>query len=156
MSQSHKRCPKCDTEKPVEEFGTSKARKDGLQPYCKECRNTYLKEWYKENAELHKARARSSNKKNISAMREKIKDYLEKHPCVDCGNDDIEVLEFDHRDASLKEFSIAEFRSRGWARVLREIEKCDVRCANCHRKRTRRQFGYWTFGDVEEILEEEV
>jgi hypothetical protein len=33
--------------------------------------------------------------------------------------------------------------SRSWTVVLREIEKCDVRCTNCHRRRTARQVNSW-------------
>src|SRR5213592_3239392 len=59
--------------------------------------------------------------------------YLSKHPCVDCGEDDPIVLEFDHlRD---KKFAIsAGLQSRPWQDVLDEIAKCDVVCANCHRR----------------------
>lgn len=66
--------------------------------------------------------------------------YFEAHPCRDCGETDPVVLEFDHlRD---KQFNIggqlAYFR---WERILDEIQKCDVVCANCHRRRTARRQG---------------
>jgi hypothetical protein len=32
--------------------------------------------------------------------------------------------------------------SKRWARVRAEIEKCDVRCVNCHRRKTARDFGW--------------
>ena len=45
------------------------------------------------------------------------------------------VLEFDHRGD--KSFNIAKgLRDRGWDDLLEEIAKCDVVCANCHRRRT--------------------
>jgi hypothetical protein len=69
--------------------------------------------------------------------------YLSSHPCVDCGLADIAILEFDHRDPVEKRMEIARLASNaGWPTVLREIEKCDVRCANCHRQRTARQFSW--------------
>lgn len=67
--------------------------------------------------------------------------YLRENPCIDCGEDDIVVLDFDHRDPSTKSFSISH-RLRGttsWKRIFEEIQKCDIRCANCHRKKTARQ-----------------
>lgn len=65
-------------------------------------------------------------------------DYFKLHPCVDCGESDPLVLEFDHlRD---KTFNIARaMPDRGWDSILAEIEKCEVVCANCHRRRTLRR-----------------
>jgi hypothetical protein len=59
--------------------------------------------------------------------------------CVDCGESDPVVLDFDHRDETLKEFQISGGGGtwrRGLAGTLLEIEKCDLRCARCHRLRT--------------------
>ncbi len=45
------------------------------------------------------------------------------------------VLEFDH--LRNKAFNIGEgFAERVWKTILEEIEKCEVVCANCHRRRT--------------------
>ena len=62
------------------------------------------------------------------------------HPCVDCGETDPVVLEFDHlRD---KRFAIRlSAHGRNWQTILDEIEKCEVVCANCHRRRTARRRG---------------
>jgi hypothetical protein len=67
--------------------------------------------------------------------------YLREHPCVDCGESDPVVLEFDHlRD---KEFCVGQgFWDRRWQSVLDEIAKCEVVCANCHRRRTARRGGF--------------
>jgi hypothetical protein len=67
--------------------------------------------------------------------------YLREHPCVDCGETDPLVLGFDHlRD---KKSSISKgLRDREWQSVLDEIAKCDVVCANCHRRRTARRSGF--------------
>ena len=68
-------------------------------------------------------------------------DYFVEHPCLDCGETDPVVLEFDHlRD---KEFGISSgIRDRNWQAVLAEIDKCDVVCANCHRRRTAKRGGF--------------
>jgi hypothetical protein len=62
---------------------------------------------------------------------------------VDCGESDPVVLDFDHVRGS-KRFSIAIAVTLGypWETLLREIEKCEVRCANCHRRKTARQMGH--------------
>jgi len=81
----------------------------------------------------------------MQARREKnrreVMAYLASHPCVDCGNADPIVLEFDNREPGqkLKEVSLLMI-SRRWPHVLHEIEKCDVRCVNCHRRRTATQY----------------
>jgi hypothetical protein len=68
---------------------------------------------------------------------------LRKLRCIDCGEADPVVLEFDHRDRSEKRANVSRLLANGWATVLCEIEKCDIRCVNCHRRRTAEQFG-WT------------
>jgi len=74
--------------------------------------------------------------------RARILEYLRLHPCVDCGEADPIVLEFDHREN--KKAAIGEmFCTYSWSAMKREIEKCDVRCVNCHRRKTARDFK-WT------------
>jgi hypothetical protein len=63
---------------------------------------------------------------------------------VDCGENDPVVLEFDHRDPEQKVETICGLL-RNLAdnhTLLTEIAKCDVRCANCHRRKTAKQFGW--------------
>ncbi|MEQ1844121.1 MAG: hypothetical protein ABL983_00920 [Nitrospira sp.] len=74
-------------------------------------------------------------------VRQFLWDYLLVHPCIDCGENNPVVLEFDHvRD--IKKFAIAYAPSYTLQTVEMEIAKCDVRCANCHRKKTFRDFGH--------------
>ncbi len=73
----------------------------------------------------------------------RLVEYLLLHPCVDCGEPDPIVLEFDHRDRSTKGTTVANImRYSAWSQVEAEIRKCDVRCANRHRRRTARQMGW--------------
>jgi hypothetical protein len=69
--------------------------------------------------------------------------YLSAHPCVDCGEADIVVLEFDHQNE--KETTIAELirDAASLSRLVAEVAKCLVRCANCHRRKTARDRGYY-------------
>jgi len=97
----------------------------------------YVKEHYKKNKAAYISRAiKHKNKKRIEA-RNFINDYLATHPCVDCGEKDIIVLEFDHVN-STKLGNIADFKVKGWSlkKLENEILKCEVRCANCHRRVT--------------------
>ena len=67
-----------------------------------------------------------------------IKDYLKTHPCSICGFDDTRALEFDHVDVRNKKRNISDMISGtpSIETIKREIEKCQVLCANCHRIKT--------------------
>lgn len=137
-----KRCSTCKHDKDVAEFHKRSAAKDGLQGACKSCNRDQRKEYYKT------ARGRRNDFENAVNQRDRMKkfvrEYLLCHPCIDCGEGDWVVLDFDHRDASDKFANISDMVRRGFARlrIEGEIEKCDVRCANCHRRRTAAQFGW--------------
>jgi hypothetical protein len=72
-----------------------------------------------------------------------LRAYLHEHPCVDCGETDVVVLEFDHRRDKTKAISVLLSLGHEWDRIREEISKCEVRCANCHRRRTARERGYY-------------
>lgn len=61
-------------------------------------------------------------------------DYLTSHPCVDCGETDILVLQFDHRGS--KKINVTMLYSHSMKVLIEEIEKCDIRCSNCHDRKT--------------------
>ena len=76
----------------------------------------------------------------LSILKE-IRKYKQSKGCQDCSETDPIVLEFDHREPSKKEVTIGTVIRFGWSleRLMKEIEKCDVVCANCHR-RTAKMF----------------
>jgi hypothetical protein len=76
------------------------------------------------------------------AWSRRLWEYLLVHACSDCGEFDPVVLEFDHVDRATKRQSVGFLARSGypWATVLAELAKCEVRCANCHRRRTAVQF----------------
>lgn len=135
-----KQCSLCHEQKPVEEFNLNLTRKDGRQNRCRACTKSY----YRANATRHKAKVYTRNKRVRQENRARIWAYLEQHPCVDCGETDPVVLEFDHV-RGVKKFSLANGGSGGgaWGPIAAEIAKCEVRCANCHRRKTARQFNYY-------------
>ena len=62
--------------------------------------------------------------------------------CVDCGyNKASEALDFDHLDGTTKHRAgVGQMSSTAsWGRILEEISKCELVCANCHRIRTQRR-----------------
>lgn len=99
----------------------------------------------------HRQRVIAKAKENSKAARVRIRTYINDHlkanPCADCGETDIVVLEFDHINDD-KDFSISDAARAGYGinKVKAEIAKCEVRCANCHRKKTYERGG-WTHKD---------
>ena len=63
---------------------------------------------------------------------------------MDCGESDSVVLEFDHVTGD-KRSSIANYvrSGRSWNLIVNEVQKCEVRCANCHRRVTAQRNGNW-------------
>jgi hypothetical protein len=95
---------------------------------------------YKNREDLYAAQKRQRQR-----TRNKLTEYLLDHPCEICGEDDPIVLEFDHIDTSIKKTTISRLISghASWDRIMIEIEKCRVLCANCHRRYTYEQQNHW-------------
>ena len=89
-------------------------------------------------------KAKEYSRATRSRIRAFINTYLKANPCVDCGETNIIVLEFDHIGND-KHFSISDVTRLGYGmpKLKAEIAKCEVRCANCHRKKTYERGG-WT------------
>jgi hypothetical protein len=93
------------------------------------------------NKERHRRHVQKYRAHKHPRIRATIKHYRETHPCVDCGETDISVLQFDHRNPALKKFNISQAVaiSVSLKTLIAEIAKCDMRCIPCHKKRTREQ-----------------
>jgi len=75
-------------------------------------------------------------KKHSDKMRIKIANYKLEEGCTDCGyRGHHAALEFDHITPSIKFYNIANMTRWSWKNILKEIEKCEVVCSNCHRIR---------------------
>ena len=80
--------------------------------------------------------------------RTEIRDYIADHPCVDCGESDADVLDFDHLRNKRANVSRLVHTAVSWDLIVAEISKCEVRCANCHRRRTANLGGYYRAVDA--------
>lgn len=136
-----RRCGRCGALKPLGDFAWRRKSRNQLDNYCRPCRADYKHEHYAANRERYIADA-LRRKRELAVTRSLfLIAYFRTHPCADCGETDPVILEFDHRGD--KEFAIgANLRDRRWEDILAEIAKCDVVCANCHRRRTAAQRGF--------------
>ncbi|HJQ33670.1 MAG TPA: hypothetical protein VJ866_15910 [Pyrinomonadaceae bacterium] len=141
---SAKVCSICKETKPLGAFTVRSKNRDGHTSRCRACVNAANKRRYMNRPRHYRERLREFNKKLKDDKAEKVFNYLRDHPCLDCGESDPVVLEFDHRELSTKRLAIAQMIERrySWQTILVEIGKCDVRCANCHRRKTSKQFGH--------------
>jgi hypothetical protein len=99
----------------------------------------------RKHYENNKEQYRERNKQARKRAQEHVLAFLLTKTCVDCGESDVRCLEFDHRDRADKSQAISKMLRNGASivKIDAEIAKCDVRCANCHRKVTAEQFGWY-------------
>ena len=141
MVKLSKKCSYCKTLKAIQSFPIDKKRTDGCAHRCKECQKIFAKLHYQKNKHKYKATRKYHRKEKLLYAY----NYKLSHPCVDCGEKDPIVLDFDHKNPKEKTSGISTMvRNRTCIkRIQIEIAKCDVRCANCHRRRTAKQFGWY-------------
>lgn len=138
-------CIKCNKPKKVGDFSFKNKAKNKRSNTCRACHKIYVKQHYQENKDAYKNRAKVFTAETRITNKDKIIKYLVDHPCVDCGENDIIVLEFDHVRGE-KIMPVSSMTHQGgysWPTIKKEIDKCEVRCANCHRRKTARKYQYY-------------
>lgn len=144
------RCWKCKTEKQDEDFNWENKKLNKRKRICRACMKEYHKVWYRQSYKHNPNRKKSTQYQLEKIKRARIYslNYLKKHPCIDCGETDPIVLDYDHVDKSEK-FSrktrLCYLVHHGYSehRLDEEIAKCVVRCANCHRRKTAKEQGWY-------------
>ncbi len=118
MNNEQKQCKYCLNTYPATDFGVAKTI--GSKVYRRQkCRYCYRKT------------------KNV--LKEKRRSFIDmkkvESGCRDCGIRDVRVLEFHHIEGNTKDFAIADYyyHQYGEERLLIEMAKCEILCANCHR-----------------------
>ena len=155
INEFHKQNGRCNwstrSSKSLNKFSINKTKKYGRQGKCKICTRKYHNEvWYPKRkvkrAKHINLRKKELKKKNYLRI---VKNYFAKG-CVDCGEKDSRVLEFDHVRGIKKKLEgrrgVMGLVSQGytWKTIKKEIDKCEVRCRNCHKIRTYKQFNYYS------------
>ena len=134
-------CPNCGEVLAEEMFGP-RIRKSykgkiytSLRKYCRKCR-------YK--IERHDIKPEDVRRRRLARKLRAIE--LLGGKCVKCGyNKNPYVLDFNHKEGHIKEFSPSRIiQKRAWDLVVKELAKCELLCANCHREYTFRE--YYTEG----------
>ncbi len=143
MIPAEKRCSRCGTVKAALAFGVDTAKRDGLQTYCRDCKREFQNRWYHKNKERHVVNVVRQRKERVSALRLRVQAYLAEHPCVNCGEAEPLMLDFDHvRGEKRQTISVMVLACFSWEAIALEIAKCEVRCVRCHRRKTAAQLGW--------------
>ena len=159
-------CTNCKIEKENIEYNKQRNGKYGVAASCRQCRTLYSKEYREgKGKELRHIYGKEYNKRyrTVEGNKEKrkynrewykklqqrrdsviywIKTKYEGLPCMDCKRVfPWCAMDFDHRPEETKEFGIAMMSSYKAtpdriSKVMKEISKCDLVCASCHRIRT--------------------
>ena len=128
-----KTCSQCRAEKAEDQFSKHGHRNSAA---CKGCKRRYEREHYVRNKQYYRDRNKRSLARSMAILLE-----AKNKPCTDCGVVyPACVMEFDH--LSTKRYNVAQaVRMTAPRLLMREIAKCELVCANCHRMRTcRRSF----------------
>ena len=121
-----KTCGECKIDKPIAEFGNLKKSADGLSYQCRDCR--------KQMHRQHNTAYRKITKQRSDQRKKRFWDQYTDGCCL-CDETDIRCLDFHHLDPDTKDDMVSTLWGlKDDTRLLREIAKCAVVCANCHRK----------------------
>ncbi len=138
-----RRCGKCGVDKLFDLFSWKNKSLEIRHSVCKDCHAKYREAHYLSNRSKYIRKAQKWNGDQRLKLQRLILGYLVDHPCIDCGERDPVVLDFDHVADKVK--GVAEMLKNCYSikSVVVEIAKCEVRCANCHRRKSAKDFGYW-------------
>jgi len=123
----------CKKELTLDKFAWRNKKANVKARECKECHKVIRSKYYGKNS----GREISGVKNRKAIIKAWFNDYRSKLKCKVCGESHIACLDFHHRDPKTKISGISDaVLNKGWckARILAEIEKCDVLCRNCHAK----------------------
>lgn len=110
-------CTKCHKELPITDFNWRSKEKGTRRSECKYCHSNYMKQQYHKKKDM-------------------VDEIKIEHRCAKCGESRVYCLDFHHKNPEEKDGTIARLTSNtsNIASVLKEIEKCEVLCSNCHRE----------------------
>ena len=125
-----KQCSKCKELKDENDYSWKNKSLNKRAVECKVCHRKQRKHYYDNNKQ--REIERTTERKNM--LREWFFNYKSTLECNRCGENHIATLQFHHTDPSEKKFNLSNGYSLGLSKekIVKEIEKCEVLCANCH------------------------
>lgn len=136
-----KTCYNCGIKKNFSEFNNYKRNKDGKHHLCKSCKREYDNKYYR-NKKGRKQQITKNREINYNNNKDYLLKYLCNNPCVDCGESDPFFLEFDHISGDKKD-CVTNLKKHSQKTIIKEIEKCEVRCVRCHKIATAKRAGWY-------------
>lgn len=125
-------CGHCKEDKEEVEFNFKDKTKGTRNTICKSCMKISRQADYQNKKERYLERINGNKVKN----REWFVEYKKTLECIKCGENHPACIDFHHRDPNEKEGTVSSLAGQTYSieRTKKEIAKCDVLCANCHRK----------------------
>jgi hypothetical protein len=126
-------CSKCKRELSVSNFRWKNKSKGIYHSQCKDCQKAQEKIHYQESKERRESvRETATFQKNRNIL---LVEQARQCGCIKCGEKRSYVLDFHHRDPEEKADVLSHMiKSASESSILKELAKCDVLCANCHRE----------------------
>lgn len=139
----NKICVTCEISKSLEEFGKQSKNKDGLNSKCKSCKRIYDNIYHSNRSIQNKEKKYSQQIIRRLKARKYVNEYLKDKKCGTCSENRIPALDFHHLKDKL--FNICDGVLKGYSleKIKKEIAKCEVICANCHRIETAKAFNWY-------------
>lgn len=128
-------CRICGAKKNDDQFNF-RAGKVRRHNHCKACQKEISRKSYLKHRDRVLKRTKAKKKRYSVQSAAMIDKFLAGKICVICGETDRIVFEFHHRDPAKKKYNVGGMAQRGYAQktILKEMKKCDILCANCHRR----------------------
>ena len=132
-------CRVCGLSKPLTQFPLRSREKETRQWICLQCQRTYTTGWYERNRDRTIAAVRQRNISRRTQARSRA--AVVRSECVDCGEANPLLIDFDHLWDKRADVSYMIHAGFSWKGIETEIDKCEIRCANCHARKTAREIG---------------